>query len=60
MADADYGMCCDRNGDDRFGSGSHTAVSVPAFSYGAGSDRLTGMMDNITLAWRIMELLGLE
>ena len=44
----------------RFGSGSHTAVSVPAFSYGAGSDRLTGMMDNITLAWRIMELLGLE
>lgn len=44
----------------RFGSGSHTAVSVPAFSYGAGSDRLTGMMDNITLARRIMELLGLE
>lgn len=44
----------------RFGSGSHTAVPVPAYSYGAGADRLTGMMDNITLAQRIMELLGLE
>lgn len=41
-----------------FGSKSHTAVHVPVFLYGAGADRISGVMDNTQLARRIMELLG--
>lgn len=33
---------------------------VPVYLYGAGADRITGVMDNTQLSQRIMQLLGLE
>ncbi len=46
--------------DYRFGTGSHSAIRVPAFFYGAGADRFPAMMDNTELAKRLMEVMGLQ
>lgn len=43
-----------------FGSQSHTAIPVPAYFYGAGSDRFGAVIDNTQLAQEIMSLLELE
>lgn len=46
--------------DYRFGTGSHSAIRVPAYFYGAGADRFPAMMDNTELAKRLMEVMGLQ
>ncbi len=46
--------------DYRFGTGSHTAIRVPAYFYGAGADRFPALMDNTELANTLIELLGLK
>ena len=43
-----------------FSTTGHTGTMVPVYLYGAGADRITGVMDNTQLSQRIMELLGLE
>ena len=39
---------------------NHSATMVPVYLYGAGADRIRGVMDNTELSRRIMELLGLR
>lgn len=39
---------------------SHTAVDVPLFSYGPGSDRFRGSMDNAEIGARLAALLELD
>ena len=46
--------------DYRFGTGSHSAIRVPAYLYGTGSDRFEALMDNTELANRIMEVMKLR
>lgn len=46
--------------DYRFGTGSHSAIRVPAFLYGTGADCFEAMMENTELAGRIMELMKLK
>lgn len=46
--------------DYRFGTGSHSAMRVPAYLYGTGADRFKAMMENTELANRIMELMKLK
>ncbi|MBR5465566.1 MAG: alkaline phosphatase [Alistipes sp.] len=46
--------------DYRFGTGSHSAIRVPAYLYGTGSDRFEALMDNTELANRIMEIMKLK
>ena len=46
--------------DYRFGTGSHSAIRVPAYLYGTGSDRFEALMDNTELSNRIMELMKLK
>ena len=43
-----------------FSTTGHTGTMVPVYLYGAGADRITGVMDNTQLSQRIMQLLGLE
>ena len=42
-----------------FSTGGHTGVMVPVYSYGAGAERFTGIMENTDIPKRMMELLGL-
>lgn len=42
-----------------FSSGGHTATLVPVYLYGAGADRIAGVLDNTELSQRIAELLAL-
>lgn len=46
--------------DYRFGTGSHSAIRVPAYLYGAGADQFKPMLENTELANRIMELMKLK
>ncbi|HBX90188.1 alkaline phosphatase [Alistipes sp.] len=46
--------------DYRYGTSSHTGSMVPVYLYGAGAERINGLMDNTELSQRMMELLGLE
>lgn len=46
--------------DYRYGTGSHTGSIVPVYLYGAGAERINGLMDNTALAHGIMRILGLE
>ncbi|MDO4758714.1 MAG: alkaline phosphatase [Rikenellaceae bacterium] len=46
--------------DYRFGTGSHSAIRVPAYLYGTGADGFEAMMDNTELSHRIEELMGLR
>lgn len=41
-----------------FSSGDHTAVMVPVFSYGPGSENFTGIMENTDIAKKIIDLMG--
>lgn len=41
-----------------FTSGDHTAVMVPVFAYGPGSENFTGIMENTDIAKKIMKLMG--
>lgn len=43
-----------------FSTGNHSATMVPAYFYGAGADRISGVMENSELSHRLMELLGLD
>lgn len=43
-----------------FSTRGHSGSLVPVYLYGAGADRIRGVMDNTDLARRIMELQGLE
>ena len=43
----------------RFGTGGHSGSLVPVYLYGAGADRIGGVMDNTDLSKRLMQLLGL-
>jgi alkaline phosphatase len=40
-----------------FTSGDHTAVMVPVFSYGPGSENFTGIMENTDIAKKIIDLM---
>ena len=42
-----------------FTTGGHTAVMVPVFAYGPGSQNFTGIMQNTEIAKRMMKLLNL-
>jgi len=42
-----------------FSTGGHTGVMVPIFSYGAGAENFTGILDNTDIPNRINELLGI-
>ncbi|MCD8185510.1 MAG: alkaline phosphatase [Rikenellaceae bacterium] len=42
-----------------FSTGGHTGVMVPIYSYGAGAENFTGIMENTEIPIRMMELLGL-
>lgn len=44
----------------RFGTTSHTGILVPVYLYGAGAERINGILDNTRLADRLMQLLGLN
>lgn len=46
--------------DYRFSTKSHSAIRVPAYFYGTGSDRFRPMLENCELSQRIMELLRLK
>lgn len=46
--------------DYRFGTGSHSAVRVPAYFYGTGADRFSPLMENTELAERLMYLLKIK
>lgn len=46
--------------DYRFGTGSHTAIRVPAYFYGAGADRFQAMMENTELAKQLMGVMQLK
>lgn len=46
--------------DYRFGTGSHTAIRVPAYFYGAGADRFQAMMENTELAEQLMSVMQLQ
>jgi alkaline phosphatase len=39
-------------------TGEHTAVMVPIFSYGPGSENFTGIIENTEIAKKIMNLMG--
>lgn len=39
-------------------SGGHTAVMVPIFAYGPGSENFTGIMENTDIAKNIIKLMG--
>ncbi|MDP2335886.1 MAG: alkaline phosphatase [Bacteroidota bacterium] len=41
-----------------FTSGEHTAVMVPVFAYGPGSENFTGIMENTDIPKKIMKLLN--
>lgn len=41
-------------------SGGHTAVDVPIFAFGPGSEKFAGTMDNTDISIRIAELTGIE
>lgn len=43
-----------------FGTGSHTGIRVPVYFYGAGAERMNGLMENSDLSNGIMKLLGLK
>ncbi len=42
-----------------FTTGGHTAVMVPVFAYGPGSENFSGIMENTDVPKKIMSLLGL-
>ena len=44
----------------KFGTGSHTGILVPVYLYGAGAERINGILDNAELSRRLMALLELE
>lgn len=44
----------------KYGTESHTAVMLPVYLYGAGAERINGIMENSDLANRLMAILGLE
>ena len=46
--------------DYRFGTGSHSAIRVPAYFYGTGADRFPALMENTELAERLMHLLKIK
>lgn len=46
--------------DYKFGSGSHTGILVPVYLYGAGAERINGVMDNTELSRKLMALLDLK
>lgn len=41
-------------------TGGHTAVNVPIFTYGPGSERFIGTLDNTEIGRRLQEVLGLK
>ncbi|MBQ1939518.1 MAG: alkaline phosphatase, partial [Alistipes sp.] len=46
--------------DYRFGTGSHSAIRVPAYFYGTGADRFPALMENTELADKLMHLLKIK
>lgn len=44
----------------QFSTGGHTGTMVPVYLYGAGADRIAGVLDNTELGLRIQELLDLK
>ena len=43
-----------------FSTEGHSGTLVPVYLYGAGAERINGILDNTELAQRLMRLLGLE
>lgn len=43
-----------------FGTSGHSGTLLPVYLYGAGAERLNGIMDNTDLAKQLMEMLKLE
>lgn len=58
------GLELKRNEDNelkaKWTSGGHTAVNVPLYAFGPGSEKFTGTMDNTDIPKRIAELTGLK
>ena len=46
--------------EHHFATHGHSGSMVPVYLYGAGADRISGVMDNTDLAKRIMALVGLD
>lgn len=46
--------------DYRFGTGSHSAIRVPAYFYGTGADCFPALLENTELAERLMYLLKIK
>ncbi len=44
----------------KYGTGSHTGILVPAYLYGAGAERINGVLDNTELANELMEIMCLR
>lgn len=44
----------------RYGTKGHSGSMVPVYFYGAGAERINGVMDNTELAQRLMALMGWE
>ncbi len=44
----------------KYGTKSHTGIMLPVYLYGAGAERINGIMENSDLANRLMEILRLE
>ena len=44
----------------KYSTGSHTGVMLPVYLYGAGAERINGVMENSDLANRLMEILNLN
>lgn len=43
-----------------FSTGGHSGTLVPVYLYGAGAERINGILDNTELSKRLMQLLGLD
>lgn len=44
----------------KWSTGGHSAMDVPVYAYGPGSDRFSGVLDNTELAIRVARLMGVE
>jgi len=44
----------------RFSTESHTGIMLPVYLYGAGAERINGVLENSELSVRLMELLGVR
>lgn len=44
----------------QYGTGGHTGVMVPVFSYGPGAENFTGIQENVDFLGKVLDLLNIE